>query len=78
MNFHEIPFGVNCNQGQDEVPRGAIVTDYSDSVLVPSAIVNHTNEEIRKLGGEKVCMHVFKFKPVRLVEKKRANVEIQH
>ncbi|CAN0362423.1 unnamed protein product [Pylaiella littoralis] len=45
---------VKLKQGQDEVPRGAFVTDYSDSVLVPSAIVNHTNEEIRKLGGEKV------------------------
>lgn len=42
------------NQGQDEVPRGAVVTEYGDSVLIPSAIVNHTNDEIRKLGGEKV------------------------
>lgn len=41
-------------QGQDEVPRGAVVTDNGDSVLIPSAIVNNTNEEIRKLGGEKV------------------------
>ncbi|CAM9147521.1 unnamed protein product, partial [Ectocarpus sp. 13 AM-2016] len=45
---------VKLKQGQDEVPRGAVVTDYGDSVLIPSAIVNHTNEEIRKLGGEKV------------------------
>lgn len=52
------------NQGQDEVPRGAVVTDYSDSVLVPSAIVNHTNEEIRKLGGEKVRMYAFRSKNI--------------
>ncbi|CAM9196962.1 unnamed protein product [Laminaria digitata] len=45
---------VKLKQGQDEVPRGAVVTDYGDSVLIPSAIVNHTNDEIRKLGGEKV------------------------
>ncbi|CAN0517944.1 unnamed protein product, partial [Ectocarpus sp. 8 AP-2014] len=45
---------VKLKQGQDEVPQGAVVTDYGDSVLIPSAIVNHTNEEIRKLGGEKV------------------------
>lgn len=45
---------LNAFQGQDEVPRGAVVTDYGDSVLIPSAIVNQTNDEIRKLGGEKV------------------------
>lgn len=54
-----VSYSVDCNQGQDEVPRGAVVTDYSDSVLVPSAVVNHTNEEIRKLGGEKVRVYVF-------------------
>lgn len=42
-------------KGQDEVPRGAVVTNYEDSVLIPSAIIQHTNDEIRKLGGEKVC-----------------------
>ena len=35
------------------------MTDYGDSVLIPSAIVNHTNEEIRKLGGEKVSLCFF-------------------
>ncbi|CAM9456895.1 unnamed protein product [Scytosiphon promiscuus] len=45
---------VKLKQGQDEVPRGTVVTEYGDSVLIPSAIVNHTNDEIRKLGGEKV------------------------
>ena len=56
-------FAVHCSinrwQGQDEVPRGAVVTDYGDSVLIPSAIVNHTNDEIRKLGGEKVRIQFF-------------------
>lgn len=33
------------------------MTDYGDSVLIPSALVDHTNEEIRKLGGEKVCSY---------------------
>lgn len=41
-------------QGQDEVPRSAVITDYSDSVLIPSAMVDYTNAEIRKLGEEKV------------------------
>ncbi|CAM9859501.1 unnamed protein product, partial [Choristocarpus tenellus] len=41
-------------QGQDEVPCGAVVTDYNDGVLIPTNIVNSTNEEIRRLGGEKV------------------------
>lgn len=51
------------------MPRGAVVTDYGDSVLIPSAIVDHTNEEIRKLGGEKVCGHFgVSANPPRLVQ----------
>ncbi|CAM9615293.1 unnamed protein product [Phaeothamnion confervicola] len=46
---------VRVKQGQDEVPRGAVVTDYRDAALMPVAAVAEANDEVRRLGGEKVA-----------------------
>ena len=41
-------------QGQDEVEQGAVVTDYSDSKLIPLSLIKDTNALITELGAEKV------------------------
>ena len=43
---------VRLKQGQDEVEQEAVVTDYSDAVLIPVGIVHGVNNEIRRLGAE--------------------------
>lgn len=43
---------IRLKQGQDEVEQEAVVTDYSDAVLIPINIVHGVNREIRRLGGE--------------------------
>ena len=45
---------VCLKQGQDEVEKDAVVTEYADAVLVPTAVVDKYNIRIKELGKEKV------------------------
>ena len=45
---------VTLKQGQDEVQRGAVVTDYSNAKLIPSSIIKKYNVRINELGKEKI------------------------
>lgn len=45
---------VCLRQGQDEVDRDAVVTDYSNSLLLPVDVVAKYNTRIRELGKEKI------------------------
>lgn len=51
---HNIDLLVQLKQEQDEVEQEAVVTDYSDAVLMPLSVVNGINDEIRRLGSEQV------------------------
>jgi len=44
---------VAIRQGQDEVDRDAVVTDYSDALLLPTDVVTKYNVRINELGKEK-------------------------
>eukprot|EP00967_Tisochrysis_lutea_P120561 scaffold197829_cov31-Tisochrysis_lutea.AAC.2 len=48
----QLPFKVK--QGQVEVEEAAIVTDYSQAVLMPTAEIRELNAEIKQLGAVKV------------------------
>ena len=45
---------VCLRQGQDEVDKNAVVTNYSDALLLPVDIVAKYNSRIRELGREKI------------------------
>ncbi len=45
---------VSLRQGQDEVDRDAVVTDYSDALLLPVEVIAKYNARIRELGKEKI------------------------
>jgi len=44
-------------QGQVEVPQAAVVTDYSDAVVIDQEVVESRNRRIIELGKEKVGIH---------------------
>ena len=46
---------IKLKQGFDEVEQQAVVTDYSDSVLLGRTIIENRNEEIREMGKGKVA-----------------------
>jgi hypothetical protein len=45
---------VCLRQGQDEVNRDEVVTQYSDAILVPIEVVNKFNSRVKELGKEKI------------------------
>ena len=45
---------VCLKQGQDEVDKDAVVTEYGEAVLVPTTVVDKYNVRIKELGREKV------------------------
>jgi hypothetical protein len=47
---------VALRQGQDEVDRDVVVTDYSDAILIPALVVNRYNSRIKELGQDKVSV----------------------
>jgi WD40 repeat protein len=47
---------VRLRQGQDEVDRDAVVTDYSDALLLPIAVLSKYNSRIKELGKEKISI----------------------
>jgi len=44
----------SLKQGQVEVEQAAVVTDYSDSIMIHRSVVDEVNAHIRKLWGEKL------------------------
>ena len=47
---------VCLKQGQDEVDKDAVVTEYTDAILVPTDAVQKFNVRIKELGKEKIGM----------------------
>ena len=45
---------LKLKQGRDEVKPEAVVTEYSDALVIPEAIVSELNLKIRELGNEKI------------------------
>lgn len=41
-------------QGNDEVDKNAVVTDYTDSLLLPAEVVNKFNARVKEHGKEKI------------------------
>ncbi len=47
---------VCLRQGQDEVDKDAVVTDYSAALMLPVEVVSKYNSRIRDLGREKIAV----------------------
>merc|ERR1712166_750675 len=60
---------LKLKQGRDEVKPEAVVTEYSDALVIPEAIVSELNLKIRELGNEKITV---------LTKIKDFNKEINH
>jgi WD40 repeat protein len=56
-------------QGQVEVPQAAVVTDYSDAILISKSTIQELNSSIRSHGEEKI-KQMHKSKQVRKLMKK--------
>lgn len=50
----DVELVVRIKQGQDEVVRDAVVTDYSDALLIPCSIVETHNDTIKSMGDNKI------------------------
>jgi len=74
---------VRLRQGQDEVDEDAVVTDYSDALLLPSNVITKYNTRIKELGKEKIAVllkiKLFRRK-INLIdwEAKHHGLEAQH
>merc|ERR1719296_201175 len=51
---YDIEILFKLRQGQVEVPQAAVVTDYSDAVVIDDEVVEARNRRILELGKEKV------------------------
>lgn len=45
---------VCLRQGQDEIDKDAIVTDYSDAMLIPTSVLAKFNTRIKEIGRDKI------------------------
>jgi hypothetical protein len=45
---------VSLRQGQDEIDKDEIVTDYSDAILIPISVLAKFNSRIKELGRDKI------------------------
>ena len=52
----DIEIVVALKQGQDEVDKDAVVTDYSEALLLPVNVVDKYNSRILELGKEKIAV----------------------
>jgi WD40 repeat protein len=71
---------VCLKQGQDEVDKDAVVTEYGDAVLVPTAVVDKFNSRIKELGKEKVGVlsRIKQFRrKINLIEWNSAHLEME-
>merc|ERR1719230_858887 len=54
QELYDIEVLFKLKQGQVEVPQAAVVTDYSDAVVLDKEVVQSRNRRILELGKEKV------------------------
>lgn len=52
--LYDIELVLKLKQGQVEVPQAAVVTDYSDAIVIDKEVVEARNGRIKELGKEKV------------------------
>jgi len=52
--LYDIEMLFKLKQGQVEVPQAAVVTDYSDAIVIDQEVVESRNRRIQELGQEKV------------------------
>uniref|UniRef100_A0A7S0A418 DUF4201 domain-containing protein n=1 Tax=Pyrodinium bahamense TaxID=73915 RepID=A0A7S0A418_9DINO len=52
--LHDIEILFRLRQGQVEVPQAAVVTDYSDAIVIDQEVVESRNRRIVELGKDKV------------------------
>merc|ERR1712151_5739 len=52
--LYDIEILFKLKQGQVEVPQAAVVTDYSDAVVIDNEVVESRNRRIIELGKDKV------------------------
>jgi len=52
--LYDIEIVFKLKQGQVEVPQAAVVTDYSDAIVIDNEVVEARNRRIQELGQEKV------------------------
>merc|ERR1712050_710706 len=51
---YDIEILFKLKQGQVEVPQAAVVTDYSDAVVIDNEVVESRNRRILELGKSKI------------------------
>eukprot|EP00746_Dinoflagellata_sp_MGD_P162879 gnl/MRDRNA2_/MRDRNA2_90625_c0_seq1.p1 gnl/MRDRNA2_/MRDRNA2_90625_c0~~gnl/MRDRNA2_/MRDRNA2_90625_c0_seq1.p1 ORF type:complete len:1777 (-),score=461.31 gnl/MRDRNA2_/MRDRNA2_90625_c0_seq1:168-4700(-) len=56
QELYDIEILFKLKQGQVEVPQAAVVTDYSDAIVVDKEVVESRNRRILELGREKVSI----------------------
>jgi len=52
--LYDVELLFKLRQGQVEVPQAAVVTDYSDAVIIDTEVVDSRNRRIQELGKHKV------------------------
>merc|ERR1719450_2033588 len=52
--LYDIELLFRLKQGQVEVPQAAVVTDYSDAVVIDKEVLESRNRRIMELGKEKI------------------------
>merc|ERR1712066_847639 len=52
--LYDIEILFKLKQGQVEVPQAAVVTDYSDAIIIEKEVVESRNRRILELGKEKI------------------------
>jgi hypothetical protein len=53
---NDIEIIVNTRQGQDEVDKDAVLTNYDEAILMPISIVGKFNFRVKELGSEKIAV----------------------
>ena len=62
-NVTDLEVQVKLKQGQVEVDQAAVVTDYGDSLLLPTSMIEDLNQQIKASGAQKVGILVSHFRP---------------
>ena len=52
--LNDVDLLLRLRMGQDEVAGESLIPAYGDAMLAPLALVGGVNDEIRRLGGQKV------------------------
>lgn len=54
QELYDIEILFKLRQGQVEVPQAAVVTDYSDAIVIDTEVVEKRNDRIKQLGKDKI------------------------